>query len=405
VPAPSVPPTRPRPGRMSGSPRRTARSCTPGTCTRARCPARRSGAAARRCCSCRRTLATWRCGCPSCGCSRATWTPPCSRSGARAPRALGRAAGRAPRPASRALPLGPCLLCPSLGPCLQKGGRWVPRVTLACAAAARSLLRLQPGAAHACMRPKPWAQVGHGDPGSGRQGRGCAVTTGVPALSGMCLHSVSLHKGGASPRQRSANAGAATPAAQAEAVPPGSVQLQAVSRMVSGADGARNHRLGREMPSSQCACRSYKQGSWKRRPCALRVAPPRAAPKVAGLRACSYRGYGLSEGSPSERGLQQDAQAALEHLLTRPDVHPGRVRARAPRPRTRAEDAPQDAHCCRAPRTLLHRGSCPAGALRPRAGRRRRRWAAPRRRMRRRPALAGTLRPPRRSERPVRAHR
>lgn len=29
----------------------------------------------------------------------------------------------------------------------------------------------------------------------------------------------------------------------------------------------------------------------------------------------SYRGYGLSEGRPSERGLQLDAQAALDHLL------------------------------------------------------------------------------------------
>ncbi len=42
---------------------------------------------------------------------------------------------------------------------------------------------------------------------------------------------------------------------------------------------------------------------------------------------CSYRGYGLSEGSPSERGLQQDSQAALDYLLRRPDVHPRRVGA------------------------------------------------------------------------------
>ena len=44
----------------------------------------------------------------------------------------------------------------------------------------------------------------------------------------------------------------------------------------------------------------------------------------------SYRGYGLSEGSPSERGLQQDSQAALDYLLRRPDVHPRRVRAKPP---------------------------------------------------------------------------
>ena len=42
----------------------------------------------------------------------------------------------------------------------------------------------------------------------------------------------------------------------------------------------------------------------------------------------SYRGYGLSEGSPSERGLQQDSQAALDYLLRRPDVHPRRVGAK-----------------------------------------------------------------------------
>ena len=53
-----------------------------GTCTRARCPARRRGAGAPRFCSCRRTRATWRCGCPSCACWRATWTARCWRSGA-----------------------------------------------------------------------------------------------------------------------------------------------------------------------------------------------------------------------------------------------------------------------------------------------------------------------------------
>ena len=32
---------------------------------------------------------------------------------------------------------------------------------------------------------------------------------------------------------------------------------------------------------------------------------------------CSYRGYGLSKGTPSEAGLKQDAQAALDWLLHR----------------------------------------------------------------------------------------
>lgn len=33
-----------------------------------------------------------------------------------------------------------------------------------------------------------------------------------------------------------------------------------------------------------------------------------------------YRGYGKSEGSPSERGMEQDAVAALEYLLSREDI-------------------------------------------------------------------------------------
>ena len=40
---------------------------------------------------------------------------------------------------------------------------------------------------------------------------------------------------------------------------------------------------------------------------------------------CSYRGYGLSEGSPTEAGLKQDTQAALDYLLTRKDVDPKKV--------------------------------------------------------------------------------
>lgn len=33
-----------------------------------------------------------------------------------------------------------------------------------------------------------------------------------------------------------------------------------------------------------------------------------------------YRGYGLSEGSPSERGLYVDAQCALDYILQRTDI-------------------------------------------------------------------------------------
>lgn len=38
-----------------------------------------------------------------------------------------------------------------------------------------------------------------------------------------------------------------------------------------------------------------------------------------------YRGYGNSQGSPSERGLYADADAALIYLQSRPDVDPNRI--------------------------------------------------------------------------------
>tara|TARA_B100000745_G_scaffold278356_1_gene209351 strand:- start:48 stop:284 length:237 start_codon:yes stop_codon:yes gene_type:complete len=33
-----------------------------------------------------------------------------------------------------------------------------------------------------------------------------------------------------------------------------------------------------------------------------------------------YRGYGKSEGKPSERGVYRDAEAAIKYLQNRPDV-------------------------------------------------------------------------------------
>lgn len=39
------------------------------------------------------------------------------------------------------------------------------------------------------------------------------------------------------------------------------------------------------------------------------------------LHAHSYRGYGQSQGVPSEAGIRLDAQAALEHLLAREDIN------------------------------------------------------------------------------------
>ena len=35
---------------------------------------------------------------------------------------------------------------------------------------------------------------------------------------------------------------------------------------------------------------------------------------------CSYRGYGLSQGKPTEPGLKQDAQASLDYLTTNSTV-------------------------------------------------------------------------------------
>ncbi|PFH45875.1 hypothetical protein AMATHDRAFT_70997 [Amanita thiersii Skay4041] len=34
----------------------------------------------------------------------------------------------------------------------------------------------------------------------------------------------------------------------------------------------------------------------------------------------SYRGYGLSKGTPSEKGLRRDAQAALDHVISQPQL-------------------------------------------------------------------------------------
>ena len=44
-----------------------------------------------------------------------------------------------------------------------------------------------------------------------------------------------------------------------------------------------------------------------------------------GILIIDYRGYGLSEGSPTEQGTYLDAEAAIAHALSRPDVDPERV--------------------------------------------------------------------------------
>lgn len=39
----------------------------------------------------------------------------------------------------------------------------------------------------------------------------------------------------------------------------------------------------------------------------------------------SYRGYGNSEGTPSEAGIQRDAETAMNHLLSRADIDPSKI--------------------------------------------------------------------------------
>ena len=38
-----------------------------------------------------------------------------------------------------------------------------------------------------------------------------------------------------------------------------------------------------------------------------------------------YRGYGLSEGSPSEKGLYVDAQSALDYIMQRTDIDVSKI--------------------------------------------------------------------------------
>lgn len=38
-----------------------------------------------------------------------------------------------------------------------------------------------------------------------------------------------------------------------------------------------------------------------------------------------YRGYGLSQGSPSEQGFYMDVSAAMDFILTRTDLNIGRI--------------------------------------------------------------------------------
>jgi len=182
---------------------------------------------------------------------------------------------------------------------------------------------------------------------------------------------------------------ACTAFARTGAVPPAAAPSQCGRRhacRTGGGCAAGQHAApGRVMDGSWCTGGASAPPGGERPPRSARAVPASgklrapavwvASAPVAASRARSYRGYGLSEGSPSERGLQQDAQAALEHLLTRPDVHPGRVRARPSVRRGRPGRSPGRG------RTLLPRsahpdvpGLVPAGARRLRAGRRR--WAA-----------------------------
>lgn len=39
----------------------------------------------------------------------------------------------------------------------------------------------------------------------------------------------------------------------------------------------------------------------------------------------SYRGYGRSKGQPNEKGIQRDAQAALDYVMGHPDLDAKRI--------------------------------------------------------------------------------
>ena len=49
--------------------------------------------------------------------------------------------------------------------------------------------------------------------------------------------------------------------------------------------------------------------------------------QAVGCNVCllEYRGYGHSDGSPSEEGIYMDAQAALDHLSQRSDIDPNKI--------------------------------------------------------------------------------
>ncbi len=183
--------------------------------------------------------------------------------------------------------------------------------------------------------------VFEGSLGTGRPWR-CRVRT---AWQGLCSRNTAacsfaqgpaqhlLAQGRCRPRQRPASAGVATPAAQAEAVPPGNMQLQAVSWTGPGVQaGPAPRRAGRGAPSSQRACRSCEREAAR----AGRVG--RVGPS-----GCLARAQ-LPRVRP-ERGLAQRARAAAGR--TGRAGTPAHAPGRAPRPGARAPLGPT-----RAPRTL-----------------------------------------------------
>ena len=59
-----------------------------------------------------------------------------------------------------------------------------------------------------------------------------------------------------------------------------------------------------------------------------------------------YRGYGLSEGQPTEEGLYLDAQAAIHYLKTRTDIDQNKIIVFG---RSLGEGCQQD-KCCTLPK-------------------------------------------------------
>lgn len=98
---------------------------------------------------------------------------------------------------------------------------------------------------------------------------------------------------------------------------------QAKEIWITAADGTRLHGwLAPAKGTGRAPSLIYFGGNAENVSGALLDAP--AVPAVAFF-AMNYRGYGLSEGKPSEAALFADALAIYDHVVARPDVDPAQI--------------------------------------------------------------------------------